>query len=81
VLVLYNENMKVKVSSKYQVVIPESVRSALSLSPGTQVEVIAKGGIAYIVPIKSIRELNKNLSSHLKAENFQDLREKKDRIK
>lgn len=51
---VYLKRMSVKVSSKYQVVIPESVREALKLRPGTQVDVIAKGGIAYLVPVRSI---------------------------
>lgn len=72
--------MSVKVSSKYQVVIPEAVRSALGLKPGTQVDVIAKGGIAYIVPVKSLAEVKKALAEVLSADDVSSSREKKDRL-
>lgn len=57
--------MAVKISSKYQVVIPEKVRSLLGLQPGTQVDVIAKGGVAYIVPIPSIEDLKESFEGKL----------------
>ena len=70
--------MSVKVSPKYQVVIPETVRKALDLKPGTQVEVIAKGNIAYIVPVVSLAGLQAQMEGELDQTS---LREKKDRIK
>ncbi|MBI4925065.1 MAG: AbrB/MazE/SpoVT family DNA-binding domain-containing protein [Bdellovibrio sp.] len=69
--------MSVKVSPKYQVVIPENVRNILGLKPGLQVEVIAKGGIAYLVPVKSISEIKKKFAGKLNTKNYRD---KKDRI-
>ncbi len=72
--------MSVKVSSKYQVVIPEAVRSALGLKPGTQVDVIAKGGIAYIVPLKPLSDLQKALANALDAKDVGTARDKKDRF-
>ena len=68
--------MSVKVSSKYQVVIPEKVRSLLGLQPGTQVDVIAKGGVAYIVPIPTIEALKQNFEGKL---SHKKIRNKKDR--
>ena len=70
--------MSVKVSPKYQVVIPETVRKALDLRPGTQVEVIAKGNIAYIVPVASLAALQAQMDGELDQSS---LREKKDRVK
>ncbi len=70
--------MSVKVSPKYQVVIPETVRKALDLKPGTQVEVIAKGNIAYIVPVTSIASLQAQMEGELDQVS---LRDKKDRVK
>jgi AbrB family looped-hinge helix DNA binding protein len=70
--------MSVKVSPKYQVVIPETVRKALDLKPGTQVEVIAKGNIAYIVPVTSIASLQAQMEGELDQAS---LRDKKDRVK
>jgi AbrB family looped-hinge helix DNA binding protein len=68
--------MSVKVSPKYQVVIPEPVRSALGLKPGTRVEVVAKGKVAYLVPIPELDELRKDLLGKIDS---LKLRDKKDR--
>ena len=48
--------MTVKVSPKFQVVIPQAVRARLGIRAGSEVEVIAKGGIAYLVPLKTAEE-------------------------
>ncbi|MCB0341246.1 MAG: AbrB/MazE/SpoVT family DNA-binding domain-containing protein [Pseudobdellovibrionaceae bacterium] len=69
--------MAVKVSSKYQVVIPEKVRTLLGLQPGTQVDVIAKGGIAYIVPVPDIEDLKENLEGKLSTKNVRDKKDRK----
>ena len=71
--------MSVKVSSKYQVVIPEAVRQALDLKPGTEVDVIAKGGIAYIVPVKSLNVIKESVRSYLSHSDSKTVRDKKDR--
>jgi AbrB family looped-hinge helix DNA binding protein len=75
--------MTVKVSPKYQVVIPEHVRQSLDIRPGMEVSVIAKGNIAYIVPVRSLEEVQKNLDPALSAtekhESQKSLRDKKDR--
>jgi AbrB family looped-hinge helix DNA binding protein len=54
--------MSVKVSPKYQVVIPEAVRTAIGISAGSRMEVIAKGKIAYLVPVPDGAELQNALS-------------------
>jgi AbrB family looped-hinge helix DNA binding protein len=71
--------MVVKVSPKYQVVIPEAARKALNLKPGTQVDVIVKGGIAYLVPVKSFADIRKNIDAKLTHRDRTTLREKRDR--
>lgn len=71
--------MSVKVSSKYQVVIPESVRRTLDLVPGTEVDVIAKGGVAYIVPVRPIAKVSDRIHPYLSADDKRTVREKKDR--
>jgi AbrB family looped-hinge helix DNA binding protein len=68
--------MTVKVSPKFQVVIPEPVRTQLGLKAGSQVEVIAKGGIAYLVPLLTIEETQRALRGSLDSKR---VREKKDR--
>ena len=68
--------MTVKVSSKYQVVIPEHVRGVLGIRPGMEVDVIVKGDVAYIVPTPSLKSLKQSLSGKL---DNKKLREKKDK--
>ena len=68
--------MTVKVSPKYQVVIPEDVRNALGIKAGSQIEVVAKGGIAYLVPVPDAKNLQETLAGKL---NRKHLREKNDR--
>ena len=69
--------MTVKVSPKYQVVIPEDVRNALGIKAGSKIEVVAKGKIAYLVPVPETKDLQKDLSGKIDCKN---LREKRDRI-
>ena len=47
----------VTLSTKYQLVIPRDIRRRLELEPGTRLTVVEKGGILYLVPERSIREL------------------------
>jgi len=46
----------VKVSKKYQVVIPEKLREAAKIKPGDKMVAIAKHGILEYVPVKSLKE-------------------------
>lgn len=71
--------MTVKVSPKYQVVIPEEVRKSLNIKPGMQVSVIAKGGVAYIVPIRNLKDVQDKLAGKFSSAEVKNLREKKDR--
>ena len=73
--------MSVKVSSKYQIVIPENVRQALNLKPGTQIEVIAKGSIAYLVPVKPLAALRRSLMGQLSASDVHSVRDKRYRLR
>ena len=68
--------MTVKVSPKFQVVIPEQVRTALGIQAGSRVEVIAKGRVAYLVPVPELSDLQDDLKGKLDQTK---LREKKDR--
>ena len=45
------------VSTKYQVVIPKSVREKVPLEPGQKLSVILKGGVISLVPIPALKEL------------------------
>jgi AbrB family looped-hinge helix DNA binding protein len=66
----------VKVSKKYQVVIPEKLREAAGIKPGDKMVAIAKHGILEYVPVRSIKETKgmiKGLKSH-------DVRDESDRF-
>jgi AbrB family looped-hinge helix DNA binding protein len=69
--------MTVKVSPKYQVVIPEEVRNSLGIKAGSQVDVIAKGKVAYLVPVVDLKTIQKELAGKL---NLKDLRDKRERF-
>ena len=47
----------VTVSSKYEIVIPDDVRSKLKLKPGQKVVVLEKDGVVHIIPVKNIKDL------------------------
>jgi len=47
----------VKVSPKYQVVIPRKVRDALKLKPGQKVQVILYGNRIELIPERKISEM------------------------
>lgn len=68
--------MIVKVSSKYQVVIPEEVRNALGIKAGSHMEVVSKGKIAFLVPVQSLEEIQNELEGKV---NNRELRNKKER--
>jgi AbrB family looped-hinge helix DNA binding protein len=64
------------ISSKFQVVIPKSVRERLGLKPRQRLHVIEKGGVITLVPevpLKSLRGVVKGVS-------WEGIREKKDRV-
>ena len=47
----------VKVSPKFQVVIPKKVRETLKLAPGQQLDVYVLDGTIYLHPPRSIKDL------------------------
>ena len=47
----------VKLSSKYQVVIPRKVRESLHLVPGQTMQVIAYGNRIELLPVRDIAEM------------------------
>ena len=48
---------KVKVSPKYQVVIPKEVREALDLRPGPEVAVLRYRGRIQLIPMRPVKEM------------------------
>lgn len=51
------EKVRVKVSPKYQVVIPKSLRDELDIEPGQQLLMYALDGSLHLVPSRPVREL------------------------
>ena len=61
----------VKLSSKFQVVIPLEVREKLKLKPGMQFRVIDVGGAVELIPVRPIREMRgrfKNINTNIERE-------------
>ena len=42
-------------STKYQLVVPREVRERLRLRPGSELTVIEKGGVVFLVPARPMR--------------------------
>jgi len=48
----------VKISSKYQLVIPSKIRKKMGIKPGELLKVIVYNGRIELIPLKPIQELN-----------------------
>jgi AbrB family looped-hinge helix DNA binding protein len=48
---------RVKVSPKYQIVVPKEVREALDLRPGQEVAVLRYRGRIELIPVRPIKEM------------------------
>ena len=53
----------VKVSTKYQIVIPKGVREALDLRPGQEVAVLRHRGRIELIPMRPVKEMHGLLGS------------------
>jgi AbrB family looped-hinge helix DNA binding protein len=67
---------KVKLSSKFQVVIPREVREKLNLKPGEEIVMIENAGIIHLVPQKPIKQMR----GFVKGGDTQNIREEEDRF-
>jgi AbrB family looped-hinge helix DNA binding protein len=61
----------VKVSRKYQVVIPEKLRDEAHIKPGDKMVAIAKHGILQYVPVRSLKQ-TKGMISGLHSTELRD---------
>jgi AbrB family looped-hinge helix DNA binding protein len=66
----------VKLSPKFQVVIPRDVREKLDLKPGQKIVVIEKGGVLHLIPQKPIKEMK----GFVKGMDTSKLRDEEDRF-
>lgn len=67
--------MEVRVSSKYQVVIPKEVRERLNIKKGQTLEIIIRGNSISLVPEKELSEL-KGFLKGMKLDNTRDEEER-----
>ena len=65
----------VKVSKKYQVVIPEELRKEAGIKPGDKMVAIAKNGILQYVPVRPVSE-TKGILKGLTTRNLRDERDR-----
>jgi len=61
----------VKVSKKYQVVIPEELRTETGIKPDDKMVVVAKNGILQYLPVRPISE-TKGMIKGLSTRNLRD---------
>lgn len=61
----------VKVSKKYQVVIPEKIRKEAGIKPGDKMIAISKHKVLHYVPIKSIKD-TKGITPGLDTKDLRD---------
>ncbi len=66
----------VKVSKKYQVVIPEKLRSEAGIKPGDRMVAILKNGVLQYVPVRPLR----TTKGMIKGLDAKRLRDERDRI-
>jgi AbrB family looped-hinge helix DNA binding protein len=62
---------EVKISPKFQVVIPKKLREALRLSPGQKVQMVVYGDRIEMIPLKKISEMKgflKGIDTTMKRE-------------
>jgi AbrB family looped-hinge helix DNA binding protein len=64
----------VKVSKKYQVVIPERLRNEAKIRPGDKMLVISKHGILQYIPVRPIEK-----TKGMKGLDTKDIRDEQDR--
>ena len=49
--------VKVKLSSKFQIVIPTEIRQKLDLKAGEEIAMIEKAGVIHLVPQRPIKQM------------------------
>ena len=67
---------KVKLSSKFQVVIPREIREKMNLKAGQEIIMIETAGVLHLVPQRPIKQMR----GFVIGGNTQNIREEEDRI-
>jgi AbrB family looped-hinge helix DNA binding protein len=66
---------RVRLSSKFQIVVPREIRERLRLRPGQQMTLLERGNTITVIPDQPLEKLR----GILKGTPLDDLREKKER--
>jgi len=66
--------VKVKLSPKFQVVIPVEVREKLKLKPGEEIVMIENAGVIHLIPQKPIKQMR----GFVKGGDTQNIREERE---
>jgi AbrB family looped-hinge helix DNA binding protein len=67
---------KVRLSSKFQIVIPREVREKLNLKAGEQIVMVEKAGVIHLIPQKPIKQMR----GFVKGGDTRDIRDEEDRF-
>ena len=67
---------KVKLSSKFQIVIPAEIRDKMNLKAGEEIVMIETAGVIHLVPQKPIKQMR----GFVKGGDTQNIREEEDRF-
>ena len=67
---------KVKLSSKFQIVIPAEIREKMDLKAGEEIVMIEKSGVIHLVPQKPIKKTR----GFVKGGDTKNIREEEDRF-
>ena len=65
------DTQTVKLSSKFQIVIPRDVRERMKLKPGTKFRVIDVGGSVELIPVHPVHEMRgrfKDIDTNIERE-------------
>jgi AbrB family looped-hinge helix DNA binding protein len=67
---------KVKLSPKFQIVIPAEIREKMDLKAGAELVMIEKAGVIHLVPQKPIKQMR----GFIKGGDTKNIREEEDRF-
>ncbi len=68
--------MNIKLSPKYQIIIPKEIRKALNIKKGERFQIFAKGKVITLVPQRPLKEMR----GFIQGMNTRDIREDEERL-
>ncbi len=76
ILLLMVDMVRVKLSSKFQIVIPAEIRTKMGLKAGEEIVMVETAGVIHLVPQKPIKQMR----GFVKGGNTQNIREEEERF-